>query len=69
VAQLSTLGHYHITQNMKSISSSIIILTGAILIVSAAYNPHDDTGLFVMFVGCGVGLAGFWGWFVSMKEK
>jgi len=53
----------------KPISSSIIVLAAAILIVGGAHVQHDDTSLFVMAVGCGVGLAGLLGWLVSLKEK
>jgi hypothetical protein len=69
VTALSKLGHYQFTQNMKSISSSIIVLAAAILIVGSSYIQHSDTQLFVQIVGCGVGLIGLWGWFVSFKEK
>jgi hypothetical protein len=54
---------------MKHISASIIVLAAAILIVGGAHIQHDDTKLFVMVVGCGVGLVGLWGWFVGFKDK
>jgi len=54
---------------MKSISASIIVLSAAILILGGACIQHDGTQLFVMVVGCGVGLAGLGGWWGSMREK
>jgi hypothetical protein len=54
---------------MKSISSSIIVLAGVILIVGGSYIPHSDTQLFAQIAGCGVALIGLWGWFASLKEK
>ena len=55
---------------MKSISASIIILAGALLVLGALFNERNggDSAV-VLFVGCGVALAGFYGWFVSLKEK
>ncbi len=54
---------------MKPISASIIVLAAAILLVGGSHIPHSDTKLFVQVVGCGVGLAGLAGWFVSFREK
>jgi hypothetical protein len=54
---------------MKSISASIIVLAGAILIVGGSYIQHGDTKGFVQIVGCAVGAIGLWGWFTSLKEK
>ena len=52
---------------MKSISASIIVLAGAILLVGGSHVQHDDTQLFVMIVGCAVTLIGLGGWYFSMK--
>ena len=69
VAELGSKGHYKTTSRMKSISASIVVLSAAVLIVGGAQIQHDGTQLFVMTVGCGVGLVGLSGWFVSLKEK
>ena len=53
----------------KPISSSIIVLAGAILIAFGGHIQHGDTQLFVMIVGCLVGLLGLVGWLVSSREK
>ena len=53
---------------MKSISASIIVLAAAILLVGGSHIQHNDTKLFVQMVGCGVGLIGLGGWFVSLKH-
>ncbi len=54
---------------MKSITSSIVILSAAILILGGAHIQHSDSALFVQVVGCVIGLAGFGGWFVSLRDK
>jgi hypothetical protein len=54
---------------MKAISSSIVVLAAAILLVGGSHIQHGDIRLFVQIVGCGVGLIGLWGWLVSFKEK
>jgi hypothetical protein len=53
---------------MKSISASIVVLAGSILIIGSS-RFTSETHLFVMVVGCGVGAVGLWGWFVSLKER
>jgi hypothetical protein len=53
----------------KPISSSIIVLAAAVLIAGGGHIQHADTRLFVMVVGCGVGLLGLLGWVVSSREK
>ena len=57
------------TPFMKPLSASIIVLAAAILLVGGSYIQHSDTRLFVQAAGCGVGVIGLWGWFVSFKEK
>jgi len=54
---------------MKSISASIIVVAGTVLILGGSYIPHSDTKLFVQIVGCVVGAVGLWGWFQTIKEK
>ncbi len=54
---------------MKLISASIIVLAATVLIVGGAHVQHNDTQLFVMIAGCGVGLIGLWGWFSGLREK
>jgi hypothetical protein len=54
---------------MKSISASIIVVAGSVLILGGSSIPHSDTRLFVQIVGCGVCAVGLWGWFLSLKEK
>jgi hypothetical protein len=53
---------------MKSISASIVVLSGSVMISVGALVPHSDTRLFVMFVGSVVGLAGLYGWFVATSN-
>jgi hypothetical protein len=54
---------------MKLLSSSIIVLAAAILITGGSHIQHSDTQLFVQILGGAVGLIGFWGWFVALKEN
>jgi hypothetical protein len=68
VAQLSTLGGMTTTNFMKTISASIIVLVGALLLLGSD-RFASDTQTFIMVVGCGVGVAGFVGWFMTLKEK
>lgn len=41
---------------MKTISASILVLAGAILITGGSRIQHSDTKLFVQIVGCFVGM-------------
>jgi hypothetical protein len=52
----------------KLISSAIIVLAAALLIVGGSHVRHTDTQTFVMFVGCAVGLAGLGGWFATVRQ-
>jgi len=54
---------------MKYIGSSIMTLAAAILIAAGAYVPHNDTRMFVMAVGCIVGLTGLGGWFAGHQGE
>lgn len=54
---------------MKSLSASLVVLAAALLIASGAHIRHGDTQLFVMGVGCAVGLLGLWGWWGGLQEK
>jgi len=54
---------------MKSISASIIVLAGAVLILGGSHIQHGDTQTFVMAAGCVVGALALWGWFQCLKEK
>jgi uncharacterized membrane protein len=53
----------------KPISSAIIVLAAAILITGGGHIRHPDTQLFVMAVGCVVGLLGLLVWFISQGER
>ena len=53
---------------MKTISASIIVLVGALLLLGSD-RFTSDTQTFIMVVGCGVGVAGLVGWFMTLKEK
>lgn len=54
---------------MKSISASIIVVTGSSLVLGGSFIPHGDTAMFVQIVGVGVIAAGLWGWFLGLREK
>jgi Na+/melibiose symporter-like transporter len=54
---------------MKSISASIVVLSGALLLVGGSFVPHDQTQVFVQFVGCVVGLIGLVAWWLAFKQS
>ena len=54
---------------MKSVSASIIVLAGAVLLTGGSHIPHSDTKLFVQIVGSVVGLMGLGGWLRTFHEK
>jgi len=54
---------------MKSLSASIIVFTGAILILRGAHISHGGSAFFVQAVGFVLGLIGLGGWVVTLKEK
>lgn len=54
---------------MKSISASIIVVAGVVLILGGAQIQHGDTGTFVQVAGCVLGAVGLWGWFVTIRQK
>lgn len=47
---------------MKAISSSIVVLAGAVLIAGGAAVSHGDTQTFVIIVGCLLGMLGLGTW-------
>ncbi len=54
---------------MKSISASIIVLAGAILVASGAHVHHSDTQVVVNLIGAALGLIGLGAWIVSLIQK
>jgi hypothetical protein len=54
---------------MKSLSAALVIVAGLLtLLTSVLFIKHDDTQIFVCFVGGAVALAGLAGWFWAMKQ-
>ncbi|HCS55648.1 MAG TPA: hypothetical protein DIW81_29355 [Planctomycetaceae bacterium] len=60
---------YGVSNEMKALSGSIIVLAASILILGGSYIPHGDTRLFLQIIGLMVCAMGMWGWSVSLKEK
>jgi hypothetical protein len=54
---------------MKSISASIIVLSGAMVLVGGAFVGHHDTSTFVMLAGCVLGIAGLFGWYSTLRDS
>ncbi len=54
---------------MKSISASIIVLAGAVLIAGGSNIQHSDTRLFIQVVGFMIALIGLGAWFIAFREK
>jgi len=53
---------------MKSVSSSIVLLSGAIILTGGSFVPHDQTQAFLQIVGAVIGLIGLGAWFTSFKQ-
>jgi hypothetical protein len=53
---------------MKSISASIVVLSGAIILTGGSFVSHDQTQVFLQFVGCAIGLGGLWMWFKTFTQ-
>lgn len=53
---------------MTSISCSIIVLSGAIVLAVGSLVPHNDTQLFLQLAGGGVAIIGLWAWFNSIRK-
>ncbi|WP_182870034.1 hypothetical protein [Stieleria mannarensis] len=53
---------------MRSLASSIIILSSSLLFAAAAFVTHSDTNLFLNGVAVAVGIIGLIGWFTSSGE-
>jgi hypothetical protein len=54
---------------MRNVGSSIIVLAGAICFSAGAYIAHDDSQVFVMFVGGIVIVLGLGGWIRSFRDS
>jgi len=54
---------------MKSISASILVLSGAILLAAGSFVSHSQTQGFLQTVGCVIGLIGLVVWFWSVKQS
>jgi hypothetical protein len=54
---------------MKSLSASIIVLSGALVLVGGSYVNHDQTQGFLQFVGGAVGLIGLVVWFQTIRPS
>lgn len=54
---------------MKTISASIIVLAGAIIFATGATIQHNDTKMFVCFVGGGLGIVGLWFWVAAFFRE
>jgi len=54
---------------MKSISAAIIVLAGTACVTAGSLMSHDQTRLFVQFVGCLVTGIGLVGWIVLLWKS
>lgn len=54
---------------MKSLSASIVLLSGAVILTGGSFVAHDQTQGFLQLVGAAVGVVGLGGWFVSFKQS
>ncbi len=51
---------------MKLISSVIVAVTGAAILVAGSYNPHGDTAAIISMIGGTVGILGLGFWVRGM---
>jgi hypothetical protein len=54
---------------MKAVSSSIIVLAGALLLAAGAMINHADTQFFVCSVGTLLGLVGLVAWLTNLRGE
>jgi hypothetical protein len=54
---------------MKSISASIVVLSGAIMLVGGSFIQHDQTQAFLQLIGGTVGFIGLVAWFRTLKQS
>jgi len=54
---------------MKSISASIVVLAGAVLIAVGAIVRHSDTSMVVSGIGCLIGLMGLLVWAACLRAE
>ena len=54
---------------MRSISASIVVLSGAVMLVGGAFIQHDQTQGFTQFVGGAVGIIGLVVWFLTLRQS
>ena len=65
-----SIGAFRALFRGKHISAAIIVLAGAILVFGGSWLiRHDDTRLFVQFVGCVIGAVGLVGWIFSSTKS
>lgn len=64
------IGTLRVAFRGKHVSAAIIVLAGAILLLGGSWLiRHDDTKLFVQFVGCVIGAVGLVGWIFSSTKN
>jgi len=54
---------------MKSISASIIVFSGAVLLTASGFVQSADWQGILMFAGCALGLTGLVGWFLTLRDS
>ena len=65
-----SIGTFRALFRGKQISAAIIVLAGALLLLGGSWLiRHDDTKLFIQFVGCIVGAVGLVGWIFSSTRS
>jgi hypothetical protein len=53
---------------MKSVSASLVLLSGALILTGGSFVAHDQTQGFLQFVGVAIGLVGLAAWFKTFKQ-
>lgn len=53
---------------MKSISSSIVVLSGAVLLLGGSFVSQDQTQSVLQYLGGGIGLLGLVAWYRTIQQ-
>lgn len=57
-----------VMKRMKSVSASIVVLSGSVIFSTGANVAHDQTSFALMIVGAAVGLVGLAAWLFTLAK-
>jgi len=53
---------------MRSISTSIVVFSGSMILASGAWITHSDTSVGIMLIGAVIGLIGLGAWLRELAK-